>query len=386
LIDALGSRGLDIRGLYAHVPFCFHKCHYCDFYSIVDDRDRQAQFTDRLIGELGALGRRVDRPLETVFIGGGTPTLLAPGLWRRLLAAVGEAFALSERLEFTVEANPETVSPELLGVLADGGVNRLSIGAQSFDRRHLETLERWHEPANVGRAVEMARQAGIGEINLDLIFGVPGQTLDEWRADLRRAVALGPTHLACYGLTYEPGTAMTRKLELGRIAPTDASIEAAMYESTIDQLAEAGFAHYEISNWARVEEGVDHRCGHNLMYWRNGSWLAAGPSASGHVSGLRWKNAPHLGRYLAWAGEGAPVEAASVERLDAEASIGEQLMLRLRLLEGAPAGWLDANLGPRRAEVIERHIESGLLERRDGSVRLTRRGLLVADPVIAELL
>jgi len=179
---------------------------------------------------------------------------------------------------------------------------------------------------------------------------------------------------------------MTRKLELGRIDPAEESVEAAMYEATIERLAEAGFVHYEISNWAKAEGEADHRCRHNLMYWRNGSWLAAGPSASGHVAGLRWKHRPHLGRYLSWPGAGAPIEPGSVERLDAAASIGEQLMLRLRLREGAPASWLAANLDADRAERIERQVELGLLERVEGAVRLTRRGLLIADSVMAELL
>lgn len=398
-------------GLYVHVPFCFHKCHYCDFYSIVDDRDRQGAFARRLADELRALGGLDAGPLQTLFVGGGTPTLLAAGLWRTLLGALHDAFSLAPHAEFTVEANPETVDAHVLDALVSGGVNRLSIGAQSFNAQHLKTLERWHDPRKVAAAVEAARRAGIARINLDLIFGIPGQSLDHWDADLEAALALGPTHLSCYGLTYEPNTAMTQKVQLGRVTPLDDHLEAAMYRHTIDKLAAAGYEHYEISNWAKRPaepapgsdpgprgHGPDdshassHRCRHNLMYWRNGQWLAAGPGAAGHVAGVRWKNQPHLGRYLAHDANGAPVDPVSVERLSPDASLGEQLMLRLRLIDGVPIDWLhrpDPRLADRlasRRPTIERLIADGLLERTASHVRLSPRGLMLADSVIGELL
>ncbi len=368
--------------MYVHVPFCFHKCHYCDFYSIVDDRDRQGAFARRLADELRALAPGKGASLATVFVGGGTPTLLAAEHWARVLEALHDAFDLAADAEFTVEANPETVSPGILETLRSGRVNRLSIGCQSFNERHLKTLERWHDPASVVRAVELARDAGITNINLDLIFGIPGQTLDEWRADLDAALALQPTHLSCYGLTYEPNTAMTAKLGLGRIMQADEDLEAAMYQHTIDRLASAGFEHYEISNFALP----GRRCRHNLAYWLNHDWLAAGPSASGHVQGLRWKNQPHLGRYLAHHLPGAPIDVDSVERLDADSHVGEQLMLRLRLIEGAALDWLEPLLSRKRLDTVERLVGGGLLERTTTHLRLTRRGLFVADSVIAELL
>jgi len=373
------SVGGSISGLYLHIPFCFHKCHYCDFYSIVDDAERQAAFAERMIDELAAVGRCVRGAIRTIFVGGGTPTLLEPTLWSGILDAMRDAFDLSALAEFTVEANPETVTPELLDTLAAGGVNRLSIGAQSFDDRHLKTLERWHDPRNVDRAVGLARDAGIGNVNLDLIFAVPGQSVTDWNADLDRALALDPTHLSCYSLMFEPNTPLTKKLELGRIDRCDESNEAAMFEATIERLADAGFDHYEVSNYARAGK----RCQHNLLYWRNGNSAAIGPSASGHVDGVRWKNVPHLGRYLATEGP-CPVE--EVEHLDADASLGEQLMLRFRLLDGVENDWLDKHVDDRRRERIDSYVAAGHFERTETHTRLTRRGLMIADGLFAELL
>lgn len=375
--------GNRVRGLYVHVPFCFHKCHYCDFYSIVDDGDRQAAFTDRLITEARVIGALTNAPPHTIFVGGGTPTLLAADHWRRLLDALHDAFDFSALTEFTVEANPETVTAELLDVLVAGGVNRVSVGAQTFTPTHLQTLERWHDPANVARAVDLARAAGVDNVNLDLIFAIPGQTLDDWLADLATALSLRPTHLSCYSLMFEPNTPLTKKLELGRIDRCDNDLEAAMFNATIDTLCGNGFEHYEVSNFARP----GRRCEHNLLYWLNDDWAAIGPSASGHVQGLRWKNAPHLGKYLATTGP-CPIE--QVEQLDADASLGEQLMLRLRLIDGVEHAWLDAHLGDRpddrRRAAIDAAIDAGQLERTDTHVRLTRAGLMVADDVFAELL
>ena len=372
------------RGLYVHVPFCFHKCHYCDFYSLVDRQDRRGAYVARLIGEMVAAQKYLSAPVESIFFGGGTPTLLAPELWERLLAALSKHVPKSSACEVTVEANPETVTSKLLEVLVAGGVNRLSVGAQSFDPAHLETLERHHDPANVGRSVRLARTAGIENLNLDLIFAIPGQTLPGWRADLGRALELEPDHLSCYGLVYEPNTPMTARMRAGSIERADESLEADMYEATIEMLAGHGFEHYEISNWARP----GRRCRHNLMYWTNESWWALGPSASGHVNGVRWKNVPRLAEYLATEGF-API--TGVECLDEDGSIGEKLMLGLRLIGGIELDELGSILsagqrGPQRALAIERHTSGGLLEQHDGCLRFTRRGLLLADTVLADLL
>ncbi len=375
---------------YLHVPFCFHKCHYCDFYSIVDAQDRREPFTDRMVRELQAAAPWFSRPLQAIFVGGGTPTLLTPSQWSRLLAAMTEHLPGFPGCECTVEANPETVSTQLMEVLVAGGVNRVSIGAQSFDRRHLATLERHHDPEAVGRAVSMVREAGVRRVSLDLIFGVPGQTLGDWQQDLERALDLGPAHLSCYGLTYEPGTPLTRRRDVGRIEAIDPDIEASMYEWTIHRLAEAGFEHYEISNWARPGEA----CRHNLAYWQAASWWAFGPSGVGQLrdaaglGGWRWRNVPRLGEWLAsdpW----PPVK--DVERIEPAVARGEAFMLGLRLVAGMDRGWVETLLagdpepGGRR-ETIQGQIADGQLEWAGDRLRLTEGGRMVADSVIGALL
>jgi oxygen-independent coproporphyrinogen-3 oxidase len=373
------------RGLYVHVPFCFHKCHYCDFYSFVDREGRTGDYLARLARDVTWTLARVDGAIDTVFVGGGTPTLLTAGELRELCAAI-RRLPLASDVEWTVEANPETIDLEKARVLADAGVNRVSIGAQSFDPRHLKTLERWHDPANVARAAGFLREAGIANFNLDLIFGIPGQTLAEWRADLARAVEIGPEHLSCYGLTYEANTAMTKRLEKGEFEPCDDGLEAEMYEATVETLAAAGFARYEVSNFARA----GRECRHNLVYWRNESWWALGPSASGSIAGTRFKVVPRLGDWLARGAAGddsAPV--VDVEGPDLARNTSEALMLGLRLVEGV-AGELERRavaLDPARAPVIARAIADGLLERDAAADRLhfTARGMILANEVLVRL-
>lgn len=359
-----------------HIPFCFHKCHYCDFYSIVDD-DRQAVFADRLIDELRLRADQIRIRPRTVFVGGGTPTLLETALWRQLLDVMAELNLLADVREFTVEANPETVSAELLDVLAAGGVNRVSIGSQSSDPGLLKTLERWHEPANVRRAVQLARQAGIANVNVDHIFAVPGQTPDMLDSDLDFALSLEAEHMSWYGLTYEPNTAMTQRLRQGQFTAVDEDTERRMYQRLLDRLADAGYEHYEISNWAKP----GRQCQHNLIYWRNENWLGVGPSAASHIDGHRWKNKPHLGQYLAAQDEPATIDHELLPTVD---RVGEQLMMALRLREGARLSMLKED--DKRWAQVNEMIDAGLLQRTATHLRLTPRGLFVADSVMERLL
>lgn len=398
-----------IRSLYIHTPFCVHKCHYCDFYSFVDTRDRQGAFVERLIDELRAIAPfAADAPLKTVFVGGGTPSLLRVDLWSRLIGALNSLFDLSlirsgghadghGLAEFTVECNPESTTADLLGVMRAGGVNRVSIGAQSFDPRHLKTLERWHDPENVARAVNLARGAGIARQSVDLIFAIPGQTLEEWARDLDRVLALETTHLSCYNLTYEPNTAMTKRMRMGEFEPVDDDTEADMYELTLRTLGERGLHRYEISNFA----APGHESRHNLAYWLQDQWLAAGPSASGHAWGgadmragsHRWKNVPRLGDYLESADGFAPV--VDHERPEPRRLVRERIMMGLRLSRGVDARALLADAdeaapgsGDRLRDAASRLRDGGLLLVGGDHERwtLSDAGMLRADGLAAELM
>lgn len=380
---------LRARSLYIHIPFCSHKCHYCDFYSIVDTQDRQTAFTDRLVRELAAIAPMA-APLDTIFVGGGTPSLLRPDLWQRLLAALHDRFDLAAITagtgEFTVECNPETVTPELMGVLSAGAVNRVSMGAQSFDRRHLATLERRHDPERLPLAAATARDAGVRRLSVDLISAVPGQTVDEWDRDLRAALALGTEHLSAYTLTYEPGTAMTARLARGEFAKASEDLEADMYEHTLTTLRAHGLDRYEVSNFARP--GAE--CRHNLAYWRSDAWLAAGPGAAGHLLGHRWKNTPRLDDYLALDDRGfAPL--SEFEEPDPRRALMDRLLAGVRLREGldARAALRDAaqlNAEPALRAAADAMSATGWLTERDWRWSLTDAGFLFADRVAAELI
>lgn len=388
------ARRGNARSLYLHVPFCEHKCHYCDFYSIVDRRDRQEPFVERLLRELRAQAPHA-APLSTIFVGGGTPSLLRVPLWHRLFGALRDLFDLSAidagRGEFSVECNPETVTPELAETLAAGGVNRVSMGAQSFDARHLRTLERLHTPGAVPRAVETLRAAGIAEVSADLIFAIPGQTLADWSRDLDAALALGTRHLSAYSLTYEPNTAMTARLERGEFEPADEAVELEMLELAIERTRAAGLARYEVSNFAAPRS----ECRHNLAYWRGEDWLACGPSASGHLLGWRWKNTPRLETYLD-SDEAGLAPAVDIEPPDPVRAVAERLMTGLRLAEGLD---LDDTLrsaeaaapgsSTRLAAAIEDLRRRGLAEPEvvsPGRLILADTGLRFADGIAADLM
>jgi oxygen-independent coproporphyrinogen-3 oxidase len=380
-----------VEHLYLHVPFCFHKCHYCDFYSFVDSRDRQPAFVDALLLELDTLATHAG-PLRTVFVGGGTPSLLRPELWRRLLDRLACRFDLSSLDEFTVECNPETVTAELMRTLVGGGVNRISVGAQTFDERHLKTLERWHDPANVERALALAADSGIGRRSIDLIFAIPGQSLDDWRRDLDVATGFAHDglidHASCYALTFEPNTAMTVRMQRGDFTPADDDLEAEMYLATVDTFAAVGLARYEVSNFAKP----GGESAHNVAYWRQQQWLAAGPSASAHVAGHRWKNVPRLTDWIASIRRDAGLAAiVDHEPPDARRALAERIMMGLRIADGVDARELcNAADVFGRADALRAAAEAqraaGLLDTGGGRWRLTDRGMLFCDGVAGELM
>jgi oxygen-independent coproporphyrinogen-3 oxidase len=377
-----------VRGLYVHVPFCFHKCHYCDFYSITRQTPaRMSRFVGLILAEADQWirdGGPTVRP-QTIFFGGGTPSLLPIDSMRELIEGLRRRFDLSEVDEWTVEVNPATASSDYLHMLRASGVDRLSFGAQSFDRSALAVLERHHDPDDVPRSLQLARAAGFERLNFDLIYAIPGQTPAAWRSTLESALRLGTSHLSCYGLTYEPNTPMAVKKRLGLLRATDDETELGMMHHARARLTEAGMPPYEISNYARPGE----ECRHNLLYWTGGSYVGLGPSAASHVEGHRFRNRPHLGEWerAVESGELPVVEHELVAPLR---RAGELVMLMLRLAR--PVGFDDfaARSGHDARAVfagpLERCARAGLLARDEAGFALTERGIDVADAVAAEFL
>jgi oxygen-independent coproporphyrinogen-3 oxidase len=370
------------RAAYVHVPFCAHRCGYCDFAIAVGQDNFIEPYLDALAAELATLGR--PQPVQTLFLGGGTPTHLSAPQLDRLLRDVTHWLPPQPGHEFTIEANPGTLDADKIAVLAQHGVTRVSLGAQSFHSHQLRVLERDHAPEEVTRAVARVRER-IAEVSLDLIFGIPGQTLDDWRADLDWALALGPDHVSTYGLTYEKGTPLWKQRERGEVRPLDEDAELALYAHAIDTLAAAGFEHYEISNFARP----DRRSRHNQVYWANEAYFGFGMGAARYVLGRRELNTRDLRAYIRRALAGESVVFQSEELPPVERA-RETMAVQLRRAEGIDRPRFREQTGIELDEVagpaIARHAELGLLDDDGTRVRLTRQGKYVADAVIAGML
>jgi len=371
-------------GLYVHIPFCQTKCGYCDFFSVALKDRATGPLVERVSREIEVrLGEKSHR-VRTIFVGGGTPTLLPVDQLAGLLNTLSNVLRHDAVEEFTVEANPATVDPAIAQTLLAGGVNRVSLGAQSFFEKELETLERLHSPEDTPLSVATLREHGMPQINLDLIFGIPGQTPETWAESLRRAIDLEPDHLSCYGLTYEPGTRLTAQRNAGRIQPCDENLEADLYLYTVDTLASAGYPQYEISNFAR--KGFE--CSHNLMYWRNEPYIGIGPSAAGCIDDRRYKNVSSITRYIRMIDTDGHAEAET-ERLDPEMLATEMLMMQLRLVEGLSVASFRERTGIDPLiflqPVLDPLILSEVLHVTDTHLALTHSGRLVADAVIAQL-
>jgi len=380
--------------LYVHVPFCTTRCPYCDFNTHAGVDALIPRYVEALHAEIAAWGTLLDRPpARTVFFGGGTPSCLPPSDIANLCAAAREAFAVRDDAETSLEANPGDCDPGRLASYLDAGINRLSIGAQSFDDALLETLGRRHNSAQAERAFRQARDAGFANVNLDLIFGLPGQTIDHWRASLDRALQCGPEHLSLYALTLEPGTPMERWVRDGRMPAPDPDLAADMYEFAEAALAQAGFRHYEISNWALP----GRECQHNLAYWRMEPYLGAGAGAHSFLLGRRFANVAsphayadrlpparepdHAAHPAAAMSQNGAVE--SVEDATPESLMADTMMMGLRLNTGVKdaafrsqfGAGLAATFGP----VIDELSDAGLLQSDGEGIRLTPRGRLLGN-------
>jgi len=381
-------------GVYLHVPFCRVRCGYCDFNTYTSDELRGAKRTDyagQAIAEL-ALARDIlrraelpDRPASTVFFGGGTPTMLPVTDLAAMLAAVADTWGLAHRAEITTEANPDSVDATYLRSLADAGFTRVSFGMQSAVPHVLATLERTHDPERVPLVVQWAREAGL-EVSLDLIYGTPGESLDDWRASLEHAIAQHPDHLSAYSLIVENGTKLARQIRRGEVAQPDEDLQADMYELADALLGAAGYGWYEVSNWSREPSGdfAEHRSRHNLAYWQGHDWWGIGPGAHSHVGGVRWWNVKHPAAYADRIGAGLS-PAAGRETLDDETRRVESVLLGTRIRDGL----VIAQLSPSSRTAIAGLIGDGLVDGASairGSLVLTLRGRLLADAVVRRLL
>lgn len=379
-------------GVYVHVPFCAVRCGYCDFNTYAPgevDGATPAGYVEAALRELdvarAAMGDDT-RPASTVFFGGGTPTMLDPAALAALLDGIRDRWGLAPDAEVTTEANPDSVDAASLAALGRSGFTRVSFGMQSAVQHVLATLERTHRPENVARAVEGARAAGLG-VSLDLIYGTPGESLDDWRASLDAALALAPDHVSAYALVIEPGTKMGAQLRRGQLTPTDPDVQADMYEAADEALAAAGYSWYEVSNWARSEAD---RCRHNLAYWTSQDWWGIGPGAHSYLGpgsagggARRWWNVKHPLAYARRLQEGeSPMQDG--EELTADDVALESVMLRLRLADGMPA----SAVGRDKADAVAQLIANGLLDGASavrGTLVLTRRGRLLADAAVRAL-
>ncbi len=402
-IRAVSNEPLSV---YVHIPFCSLKCAYCDFNSYTKLDELVPAFVEALIAEVGLWGPVVKgRPVETVFFGGGTPSLLPIGDIERIMGALRERFGIAEGAEVSLEANPGTVDVAYFRGLLSAGVNRLSMGFQSFHDDELLALDRIHSAEEAKQAYEWAREAGFQRVNLDLIYGLADQELGRWQENLEQAIALGPEHLSLYALTIEEGTKLAYDVAHGTVPEPDPDLQAEMYEWSQKRLAGTDYRQYEISNWALPGE----ECRHNMVYWQNGEWLALGPGAHAHWGGFRFADVYSPRKYIELVREAVGATGRSPLRPDspsdilaamkqvtfidpqpAELQMADTAILALRLNEGLDLAEFKRRFGRTLDEVygptIVEFMEAGFIERANGHLRLTDRGRYVANELFVRLL
>jgi oxygen-independent coproporphyrinogen III oxidase len=377
---------MDPIGLYLHIPYCLHKCGYCDFNSHNINEAEMESYVRALLSEMeqAAQGAK-DRRIATIFFGGGTPTTLPFADLARILEACRQQFQVDPEAEITCEANPATIPQTDLAHLREAGFNRLSIGVQSFDPDELKRLERVHSVDEVYLTVERARQAGFDNLSLDLMFGLPGQTMEHWQDNLQKAIDLQPDHISAYNLTIEPDTVFYKQQAQGQLTMPPDDFQRELFEITIDTLTGAGYEHYEISNYAQPGK----QCRHNLNYWVNGEYIGLGAGASSTFNGEHYKNVNLPARYIAQINE-TRTAVESRETPDRRQRMGEAVMLGLRLNAGLSLSQFkkqfEITFQKAFGDTIERLEGMGLLEIRSGRAALSREGLFLADSVIVEFI
>lgn len=370
--------------IYVHVPFCARKCGYCDFNAYADAEALFDPYAECVVLEVQRSEAR-GRPAPTLYFGGGTPSYLPVEGLARIMGALRAGFRVAPDAEVSAEANPTSSDAGRFAAMRALGINRLSIGVQAFQRDLLTLLDRDHTPEQAEHAVAMARAAGFRNVSVDLMFALPGQTRAQWDETLTRALDLGTEHVSLYSLTLEPGTRLERLHAGGKIARAGEELDLWMYERAIERLTGAGFEHYEISNFARP----GYRCRHNLVYWRNGEYAGFGPGAVSYIDSRRMTTEKRPALYVSKVRGGLDA-VVECESLDWRSSLGETMMLGIRLLDGVPLGEVRARYGSEVDSVlagpIERLEARGLVRCANDTIRLTRRGLLLADTVALEFL
>lgn len=359
--------------LYVHIPFCHHICPYCGFYKHTPGKLANGAFVKAILTEAQKRAASIFAPIETVYFGGGTPSLLSPTHLESLCRGLSETFDLSQVAEWTFEANPATFDLAKAELMRELGVSRISLGTQSFDPDTLTTLGRDHSPADAIEAYETLREAGFQNVSIDLMFSIPGQTLESWQSDLEQAVTLQPDHISAYNLTYEEDTEFLTRHQSGEL-DTDEDRDADLFYTALDFLEESGFAHYEISNYARP--GFESQ--HNRAYWSGADYLGLGPGAVSTIGKERWTTLPDTAAYVRAAQSGIDTRT-SIETLTDEDLRLERIALLLRTREGLPTGLLLTS------NPVESLIQQGLVIERTGCLRLTRAGKALADPIAAAL-
>jgi oxygen-independent coproporphyrinogen-3 oxidase len=386
-MDADEKRNVDPPtgiGLYIHIPFCRTKCTYCDFTAFAGLGHRAEAYLDALERELETRVAQYRPSVRTVFFGGGTPSELEPEQLRRCLSFVRDHCTMRPEATIELEANPETSDPERLQVMRAHGVTRVSMGVQSFQDDELRAIARFHGAAGADRAVEAARDAGFRSISLDLMLGIPGQSIETWSRSLEHAIALAPDHVSCYGLTLEPATPLARQVSRGRVRVPNDDTQAAMYRLACERLGLAGYRHYEVSNWALF----GHESPHNLGYWHGADYLGVGAGATSTMARRRWINHRSLGRYMSSTRKTGCAEQNS-EQLQARDVQLESLMLGLRLAEGISAATFAHHYGISLRDwaspAIARLEEAGLVFWRGDSLIVPEEYWFILHSIVAEL-
>lgn len=371
-------------GVYVHIPFCLHRCHYCDFNTYEGLESLYGPYVDALVRDIERWGGPV-RPATSVFFGGGTPTLLAPAELGRVLDAIRRCIGIEADAEVTVECNPETVDERRFAELLDGGFNRFSIGVQSLAPAVLERLGRRHSVETALAALSAARRAGVEDLNADLIYGSPWERAEDWLRSLDGIVAAGPDHVSAYALTVEEGTPLHTLVATGRVPDVDPDVQADRHEVGGEVLGGAGFARYEVSNWARPGRASRH----NVLYWSGGDYLAFGAGAHGHLDGRRWWVTRLPREFIAAVAAGRAVEAGG-EALEADRRASEALMLGLRLTHGIDVEGFNGRFGPAclraRAGILAELERAGLIDRTGGRLRVAEGATMLANDVVSRLL